>query len=101
MPATTTTVLRKKVVDQQVEMASMRRVMKEIAKERDKYQARVKAYRQPKHQEARRLLTKKNHNLIINALHPDRTKQVTDEERKEAERVAIALRPLFDEDRNY
>src|SRR5262249_10752174 len=68
--------LRKKIVDQQVEMASMRRVMKEVAKERDKYQARVKAYRQSKHQEARRLLTKKNYSVIIKALHSDRTKQV-------------------------
>jgi len=32
------TKLRQKIVDQQVEMVAMRRAMKEIAKERDKYQ---------------------------------------------------------------
>src|SRR5262245_65396977 len=89
--------LRKKVVDLRVEMASMRRVMKKIAKERDEYQSRVKAYRQPKHQEARRLLTKKNYSVIIKALHSDRTKQVDAAEKAEAERMVIALRPLFDE----
>src|SRR5262249_44652307 len=89
--------LCEKVVDQQVEMASMRRVMKEIAKERDQYQSRVKAYRQSKHQEARRLLTKKNYSVIIKALHSDRTKQVEPAERAEAERMVTALRPLSDE----
>jgi len=34
--------LRKKFVDQQVEMANLRQVMKKIAKERDQYKARVK-----------------------------------------------------------
>jgi len=90
--------LRKKVADQQVELASMRRVMKEIAKERDKYQVRVKAYRQPKHQEARRLLTRKNHNVLLNALHSDRSKHVTVADLATAERLVVALRPLFDED---
>jgi len=90
--------LRKKVADQQAEMASMRRVMKEIAKERDQYQNRVKAYRQPKHQEARRLLTRKNHNVLLNALHSDRSKHVTVVDLATAERLVVALRPLFDED---
>jgi len=90
--------LRKKVADQQVEMTSMRRVMKEIAKERDQYQSRVKAYRQPKHQEARRLLTRKNHNVLLNALHSDRSKHVTIADLATAERLVVALRPLFDED---
>jgi uncharacterized protein with PIN domain len=90
--------LRKKVADQQAEMASMRRVMKEIAKERDQYQSRVKAYRQPKHQEARRLLTRKNHNVLLNALHSDRSKHVTVADLATAERLVVTLRPLFDED---
>ena len=90
--------LRKKVADQQAEMASMRRVMKEIAKERDKYQVRVKAYRQPKHQEARRLLTRKNHSVLLNALHSDHSKGRTPADLAEAERLVVALRPLFDED---
>src|SRR5262249_1176243 len=90
--------LRKKVVDQQVEMASLRRAMKEIAKERDKYQVRVKAYQRPKHQEARRLLTRGNYRVIIKALHPDRSKHVTAAELAAAERVVIGLRPLFDEE---
>jgi len=89
--------LRKKVVDQQVEMASLRRIMKQVAKERDQYQARVKAYQRPKHREARQLLIRKNYAVIINALHSDRTKQVDATELAEAERLVVALRPLFDE----
>jgi chromosome segregation and condensation protein ScpB len=89
--------LRKKVIDQQVQVASMRRVMKEIAKERDQYQIQVKAYRQPKHQEAWRLLTRKTYGDIIKALHPDRTKHVTAAELATAGRLITALRPLFDE----
>jgi uncharacterized small protein (DUF1192 family) len=83
--------LRKKVIDQQVEMASMRRAMKGIAKERDEYRARVN----PKFREASKLLTRKNHDLLIKALHSDRSKHVTAAELAEAARVAIALRPLF------
>src|SRR5262245_22816097 len=79
--------LRKKIVDQQVEMASMRRVMKKIAKERDEYQARVKAYQRPKHREARRLLTRENYNAIIKAMHSDRAKHVTAAELATAERL--------------
>src|SRR5262249_58397710 len=85
--------LRKKVVDLQVEMASMRRVMKKIAKERDQYLARTKR----KYREAKRLLTRENYSVIIKALHPDRAKHVTAAELATAERVATALRPLFDE----
>jgi hypothetical protein len=87
--------LRKKVVDQQVEMTSMRSVMKGIAKERDKLQVHVKAYRQPKHQEAHRLLTGPNYRILIKALHSDRSKHCTAAELATAERVATALRPLF------
>src|SRR5262249_39832905 len=89
--------LRKKIVDQQVEMASMRQAMRRVAKERDKYQARVQAYAKPKHREARRLLTRENYNAIIKVMHSDRAKHVTPAELAEAERVAVALRPLFDE----
>ena len=85
--------LRKKVVDQQVEMASMRRVMKGIAKERDA----LRRFKRPKVRAAQALLTRQNHNVIIKALHVDRDKFVTAEEIAEARRVAIALRPLFDE----
>ena len=90
--------LRKKVADQQVEMANLRRAFKKTAKERDQYQARVKAYRQPKHQEARRLLTRENYRVLIKALHSDRSKHVTAAELATAERLVVALRPLFDED---
>jgi len=83
--------LRKKIVDQQVEMAAMRRIMKEIAKERDANQRRV----QPEYQEARRLLTGPNYRVIIKALHPDRGRHVSSAELAEAERLAVALRPLF------
>jgi hypothetical protein len=86
--------LRKKVVDQQVEMASLRQAMKRIAKERDKLQVRVGSR---KFREAQRLATRQNHNILINALHFDRRKQLTPDELAEAERLAVALRPLFDE----
>ena len=85
--------LRKKVVDQQVEMTSLRRVMRKIAKERDEYQARTR----PKYREARQLFVPKNIKLIIKALHSDRAKNVSAAELAEAERVAIAFLPLFDE----
>jgi hypothetical protein len=86
--------LRKQVVDQQTEMASLRRVMKEIAKERDKNKMR----RQPKYREGIKLLTRRNHALIIKALHSDRSEHVSKAELAAAERLAIALRPLFIED---
>jgi hypothetical protein len=86
--------LRKKVVDQQVEMNSMRQAMKRVAKERDEYRSRDN----PKYREARPLLTRQNHNIIINALHYDRMRQLTAAELAAAEKVAIALRPLFIED---
>jgi hypothetical protein len=83
--------LRKKVIDQAVEMAAMRRVMKEIAKERDANQRRVNR----EYQEARRLLTGLNYRVIIKALHSDRSQHVSSDELAEAERLAVALRPLF------
>jgi len=86
--------LRKKVVDLQVEMASLRQAMRQVAKERDEYQARTK----PKYRETKRLLIRKNHDALIKALHSDRLKQCTAAELATAERVAVALRPLFDED---
>jgi hypothetical protein len=85
--------LRKKVIDQQAEMASMRQVMKKIAKERDQYKVRVK----PNYREARRLLTRQNYGVIIKALHPDRARHVTAAELAEAGRLAAGLRPLFAE----
>jgi hypothetical protein len=85
--------LRKTVVDQRVQIASMRRAMNEIAKERDKLQVRVN----PKYREAQRLLIKENHNVLINALHPDRMKNCTPAELAKAARLAVTLRPLFDE----
>jgi hypothetical protein len=89
--------LRKKVVDQQVKMASMRRNIKQLIKERDEYRSKFERYAMAKHREARRLLTRQNHDLIIKALHSDRLKQCTATELAAAERVAVALRPLFDE----
>jgi hypothetical protein len=85
--------LRKKVVDLQVEKAGIRQELRRVAKERDKYQAHV----QPKYSEARKLLTRENHNAIINALHVDRLKQCSPDELKTAHRLITALRPLFDE----
>jgi hypothetical protein len=83
--------LRKKIVDQQVEMAAMRRAMKAIAKERDALGRRVtREYR-----EAQRFLTTTNYHVIIKALHSDRRKHVSEADLQEAERLAVALRPLF------
>jgi len=83
--------LRKKVVDQQVEVTSMRRVMKKIAKERDEYRARV----EPKYREATGLATRATFNAIIKALHFDRRQQIKPNELAEAERLFITLKPLF------
>jgi len=87
--------LRKKVADQKMEMASMRRVMKEIAKERDLYQGRA---RSSKYKQAHRLLTRTSYGVIAKALHSDRLKGCTPAELAEAERLVVALRPLFDEE---
>jgi hypothetical protein len=86
--------LRKKLVEQQVEMASLRHILKEVAKERDRYQKRVL----PKFREATGLLTSQNYRAIVKALHSDRVQHVTPGELKAAERVFITLRPLFIDD---
>src|SRR5262245_13761875 len=63
--------LRKKIIDQQVEMASLRQALKRAAKERDEYQSRTQQYSKLKHQEARGLLIRPNYNVLIKALHSD------------------------------
>jgi hypothetical protein len=83
--------LRKKVIDQQVEMAAMRRELRMVVKERDGY----KRYALPNYRAARRLLTRATFNAIIPALHWDRRKQLAPNELAEAERQFIALKPLF------
>jgi hypothetical protein len=88
--------LRKKVIDQQVEMASMRAVMKKTAEERDQYQARIARMQPRKYGEARGLLTRQNYGVIVKALHSDRAKHVTAAELAEAERLFISLKPLFE-----
>src|SRR5262249_31863447 len=85
--------LRKKVVDQRVEMAGLRQEIRRLVKERDKAQWQTnKRFREAAH-----LAIRKNYNVIIKALHPDRAKQATATELAEAQRLFIALRPLFDE----
>jgi hypothetical protein len=88
--------LRKKVIDQQVEVASMRQVMKKIAKERDEYRTRANRYAQPKYAEARRLLTRDNHNVIVKALRPDLISYASPTELATAAKLVTALRPLFE-----
>jgi hypothetical protein len=85
------TKLRKKVVDQQAEMAVLRKAIKEIAKERDDY----KRYTDLGHKEARKLLTGANYRVLIKVVHSDRSQQVSTAELAEAERLVVALRPLF------
>jgi hypothetical protein len=89
--------LRKKVVDLQIDNAGLRREWKQAAKERDKYQAALARTRSKKYQEAKRFLTRQNHGLLAKALHPDRMEKCTPAELAEAARLAVALRPLFDE----
>jgi hypothetical protein len=89
--------LRKKVIDQQVEMASLRRTMKEIAKERDEYKRHIASRAPRKYAEVRQSLTRQNYNVLIKALHPDRAKHASAAELAEAGRVVTGLRPLFDE----
>jgi hypothetical protein len=83
--------LRKKVIDQQVEIALMRKVMKKITKERDELQRRAT----PEYKEACSLLTSPNYRILIKALHPDRSQHVSSDDLAKAERLAVALRPLF------
>src|SRR5262249_7062141 len=64
------TALRRKVVELQAQLADARRRMKKIAKERDELQSRAKTAKV--RGEASRLLTRKNYNLVVMALHPDR-----------------------------
>jgi hypothetical protein len=84
--------LRKKIIDQQVEMAFMRKAMKEIAKERDKYRVQT----EKRFREAKRHANPENYRIIVKALHSDRAKHATAAELAEAERLFIAMRPLFD-----
>jgi hypothetical protein len=86
--------LRKKIIDQQTEMASLRQAMKQIAKERDKYQKRTAL----KYQDAVKLLIRSNSDILLKALHYDRRKQATAAELAAAHRLATDLRPLFDQD---
>jgi hypothetical protein len=83
--------LRKKIVDQQVEMAAMRHTMKEIAKERGALLRRVS----PSYREARALLTGRNYRVIMKALHPDRSQLVSSDELDEAQKLVGAIKPLF------
>jgi hypothetical protein len=87
--------LRKKVVEQRVEIAHLRQYVRKLAKERDEYKAHTK----PNYREAQRLLTVSTFRAIVKPLHYDRRKQITEAELAEAERLFVALRPLFDADR--
>jgi hypothetical protein len=67
--------------------------MKRLAKERDTYRTRTL----PKFREASRMAIRETYPVIIKALHSDRAKHTTAAELAEAERLFIALKPLFDE----
>jgi len=88
--------LRKKIDALQTEIASMRRAMKEDAKQRDHFQKRYQKRTTPKGREAEGLLTTENYRAIVKALHYDRAQHVSADEMKTAEQIFIALRPLFD-----
>jgi hypothetical protein len=87
--------LRKKVIEQRTEMALLRQALRRTAKERDEYRGRTeKRFREASHH-----ATRKNYGIIVKALHSDRAKHTSAAELAEAERIIIALRPLFDEGR--
>jgi hypothetical protein len=90
--------LRKKVVDQNVELEGRRKAMKALAKERDKLAKQVARYAARYTDEfhaALRLATRKNYAVLVKANHSDRAKHCTAAELAEAERLIIALMPLF------
>jgi chromosome segregation ATPase len=85
--------LRKKVVDQRIEMAALRQNLRKVVKERDKYAEMTKK----RFREGSAHATRKTYGIIVKALHSDRAKHTTAAELAEAERLFVALRPLFDE----
>jgi hypothetical protein len=80
--------LRLKVVDQAAQIRVLQQLLRKVAKERDQYQIRWKSG-------ARYLLTAENFRVIVKAVHPDRAKNASPGELAAAERIVIALRPLF------
>jgi uncharacterized phage infection (PIP) family protein YhgE len=87
--------LLKKVVDQQDKMNRLRQNIRILAKERD----RLLGQTEKRFREASHYATRKTYSVIVKALHSDRAKHTTAAELAEAERLFIALKPLFDEGR--
>jgi hypothetical protein len=83
--------LRKKAVDQQVEMASMRRAMKEIGKERDK----LTKLTDKRFLKAAHLASRQSYGVLVHVLHSDKRKHATEADLAEAERIIVAIKPLF------
>jgi hypothetical protein len=84
--------LRQQVAEKRLEIRHLQQQVRQVVKERDKYQSRMnKAYREAE----RELLTAENFRVIVKAVHPDRAKNASPGELAAAERIVIALRPLF------
>jgi hypothetical protein len=90
--------LRKQVVDQKVEMAAMRKAMKEIAKQRDKWRSYGLVIGKIG-EEGTRLLSRDTFATIAKGLHPDRLQTCSKVELDRAARLFLRLRPLFVEER--
>jgi hypothetical protein len=83
--------LRKKIADQQTQMASLRSEIKKIGNECNQYRKRAtKNYR-----EALCLATRETYGVIIKVLHSDKREHITPADLAEAERRVINLKPLF------
>jgi hypothetical protein len=88
--------LRQKVVDQRLEIAQLKRDIKRLAKERDKLQ--IRATRRRREAEAEKMLTAASFRLLVKVVHSDRAAHSTAAELAAAERIVIAMRPLFIEE---
>jgi hypothetical protein len=80
--------LRLKAVDQAAQIRQLQQQVRKVVKERDQYQIRWKSG-------AQYLLTAENFRVLVKAVHPDRAKNTSPGEMAAAERIVIALRPLF------
>jgi predicted RNase H-like nuclease (RuvC/YqgF family) len=85
--------LRKKVIDQRVEMMGLRTELKRLAKERDKLQHMVPEVR--KLRSVARFDQRKAFTVIAKALHEDRLQTCSKAELNEANKYFLELKPLF------
>jgi hypothetical protein len=91
--------LIKQVEQLKIDKHNWRQEAKEYAKQRDKDAKELNKYRSnPKYRHAHELLNSQTYNTIIKVLHPDRRQHCTEEEKKEATRLFIEIKPAFSDD---